>query len=515
MQPVDSNQDAASTRGLLSREGTTQASIALILLLGSLLCQFRFSQVVGSDGFFHIRLAEQLFEGAMPWLPLTIFSDGWVDHQLLFHAALFPFAATLPGITAAKAGAAVLAAAAAFTIYRFLRTEGCPAPLLFALLPPALSWHFWLRLEMPRTQGLSLVLLFLCLGALCRGRHRTLFALSWLYAWTYHVAFALLPMALLHAAVVMWTSSALPRHQALRGPLYIGAGLLAGLTIHPHTPHTFRFLYHHVILKVWNPSQLPVGLEWRDGGLDLLLSQGTPSLLLLGLAAAALMRASGRRSGVALFFLLSAVVANAAIVQGSRFLEYSLPLSATALALALRDLDPSPPRWGWTPLRWGAGVALACGLVLSMNSVKQAVEDTEPNPNRLAPAMNWLGNNATPEDVVYHFSWGDFPELVFHGPQFRYIIGLDPHFLELKDPQLWSLYQRIGAGGAHSGRNPSKPISQRFGAQWAILVHPYPGAPELLDEDRGLTLVYEDSSAIVYRVREGGWDGSSHEAPPK
>jgi len=489
------------------RSGYSQIGILLLLLAGSLVCQFRFTQLVGSDGFFHIRIAERLFDGAMPWLPLTVFGNGWVDHQFLFHAALHPFAASLPGLVAAKAAAAVLAAAAAFTIYRFLRAEGCPAPLFFALLPPAVSWHFWLRLEMPRAQGLSLVLLFLSLSALCRGRHRALFVLSWLYAWTYHVAFALLPLALLHAAIVQWSGARVLRGQALQGPLYVAAGLLAGLTIHPHSPRTFGFLYEHVILKVWNASELPVGLEWRDGGMDLLLSQGRGSLALLLLAAIFLARASERRSGVALFFLCSAALSNAAILQGSRFLEYSLPLSAAALALAARDLDPQPPRLGWTRLRRIAGAALVGGLLFSMTAVEQAVESTEPDPQRLAPAMGWLEANAAAGDIVYHFSWNDFPELVFHGPEFRYIVGLDPHFLALESAELWSLYRRIGAGGADAGRNPSRPMAQRFGAQWAILVLPYPGARDLLQNDRGLALTYEDEAAIVYRIREGGWDG--------
>jgi hypothetical protein len=166
------------------------------------------------------------------------------------------------------------------------------------------------------------------------------------------------------------------------------------------------------------------------------------------------------------------------------------------LAVVVRDAIRER---GLTPQRVPWALALAAGLLFSAITMRSAVLATEPPPNRLAPALAALSLQAEPGDIVYHFSWNDFPELVFHGPRFRYIAGLDPHFLALYDPELWDLYSKIERGW---GRNPSEPIANRFGARWAILVLPQEGAEEMLGGDPGLRVIHQDPHAIVYRVGE-------------
>jgi len=467
-------------------------------LLGSLALQFRFDSLIGSDGFFHIRLAGDTLSG-MPWLPHSLFADGWVDHQLLFHLLLAPFAWLLPELVAAKVAAASFAALAAFACYRLLRSEHSPSPLLFTLLPAAISWHFWLRMEMPRTQSLSLALLVVALGALCRGHLLRLFALSWLYAWLYHVSLVLLPLAIAHSLVVLFLIPGARERSPWRGPLVVAAGLLAGLGLHPHSPRTFSYLWQHVVLKVLNQDSLPVGVEWQDGSLATLLQLGWGGVLALLAAWLLWILSRQRRSGVAALFLVAATGATAAALLGTRFLEYAVPLSVLALALSLRDFDPSPPRWGWRPLRLAIGALLVLLLLYSAQRVTRAVENTEMDPNRLAAAMNWAADNIPAGETLFHFSWNDFPELVFHGPRYRYIAGLDPHFLSLHDPELWELYRKIGEGW---GSNPSKPIREHFAARWAILVLPYEGGERLLSGDPGLREQYRDQHAIIYRVAD-------------
>ncbi len=472
-----------------------QPLIFLLFLFGSLASQFSFPQLIGSDGFFHIRLAEAPLDG-MPWLPYSVFSDGWVDHQLLFHLLLSPFVWLLPDVTAAKAAAATFAAVAAFACYRFLLTERCPAAFLYALLPAALSWHFWLRMEMPRTQALSLALLVTAMGALSRGQNLHLFVLSWLYSWLYHVSVVLIPIALGHMAVVFLLAPGGQRRLAWKGPLVSLAGLMSGLLIHPHSPRTLSYLYQHVVLKVINGEELPVGQEWLDGSLTGLLEHAWGALIALGAALALWVLSRERRSGVTALFGLSAAGASLAAIQGTRFLEYAVPLSTLTLALAIRDYNPSPPRFGWRPLRVGAGLVLIAMLVFSGLTLREVVR-TEPNPQRLAGVMEFASSHIPAGETLFHFSWNDFPELVFHGPQYRYIAGLDPHFLALHSASQWDLYRRIGEGW---GTNPSKPISEHFGAHWAVLVLPYEGAAQLLAQDPGLQEEYRDASAILYRV---------------
>jgi hypothetical protein len=484
-------------------QGTTlrvQALVALSLLLGSLALQFRFPALIGSDGFFHIRLASGAVDG-MPWLPHSVFAAAWVDHQFLFHLLLAPFTWFLADLVAAKVAAATFAALAAFACYRLLLAERAPAALLYTLLPAAVSWHFWLRMEMPRAQALSLALLVTALGALSRGQHVRLFILSWLYAWLYHVSLVLLPLAVAHTlGVALLAPGGQRRRIPWQGPLVVCGGLLAGLAIHPHSPRTFSFMYQHVVLKVLNRDALPVGMEWQDGSLSALLHSGWGGLVALVLGLALWAASRERRSGVTALFLLAASGATAASLLGTRFLEYAVPLSILALALALRDFDPSPPRFGWRPLRWAAAIGLGAMLLLSGQRLVTSVQETEPDPQRLAAAMTWAAEHIPAGETLFHFSWNDFPELVFHGPRYRYIAGLDPHFLALHDPELWDLYKKIGEGW---GSNPSRAIREHFGARWAILVLPYEGGEDLLSADSGLSEIYRDGDAIIYRVAAG------------
>ena len=128
--------------------------------------------------------------------------------------------------------------------------------------------------------------------------------------------------------------------------------------------------------------------------------------------------------------------------------------------------------------------------------------------------MAWLSAHAEEGEIIYHFDWGDLPELVFHAPQLRYIVGLDPHFLALARPDLWDLYEKIGHGW---GKNPSKPIRERFGARWAVLVLPWAGARESLSQDPQLVVRFADKGAVVYEVlsaAEGTKDPSRAALPP-
>ncbi len=475
------------------------------MLAGSFALQFSFVELDGVDGFFHILAAEHVLEGIrgeMPWLPLTVFGDGWIDHQLLFHVVLAPFAWLLPGVVAAKAGAATLAGLAGFALFRFLRRLEAPWALAWATLPFALSWTFWARMEMPRTQSMSLILLLWGMAALVRGRPWQVLAASWLYAWTYHVSVILLPIAVLHALVAAFLpGSPLPRRELWKGPAAAGVGLLAGFVIHPHTPRTLWFVYQHAVVKVLNRDALQVGPEWLAGGPEKLLATAGWAVAAL-LAAGVLIVGARRWRTSTVFVALVALCATAGALFANKFVEYSVPLSFATLALALRDrraaVGPLLPGWRRPLGRALAAVVVLGLLVWSGVHVHRAMKDHFHSPDRARAAMAWIADNVPPGERIYHFDWTQFPELAFHGPEQAYIVGLDPHFLAWKNRELWDLHEKIAQGW---GTNPSRPIRERFDCGYAVLLLPYPGAEDTLALDPGLERVFADEGAIVYRVR--------------
>jgi hypothetical protein len=377
-------------------------------------------------------------------------------------------------------------------LFTFLRSRGVPHAALFAAMPAALSWPFLVRMAMPRTQSLSLILLTVASSMLVERRWRGLAVVAFLFMWTYHVALVLVPLALLWSGV-MFLRGERSWPVLLAGPGAAAMGLFLGLLVHPQSPGTFRFVWVHVVQKVRNHQRLPVGGEWVDGGVSTLLSVGGPSLLLLALAFALL---AGRRRAPerdTTLLLTLAVGAHLALLGGSKAIEYGAPFAALALGLVMRDVALALPR----PALHVAQAAMLGLGTLTAAATAHRVQVTEPPPHRAEPAMAWLRAHAAPGDVVYHWDWGDLPELVFHGPEFRYIVGLDPHFLALAHPDLWELYDRIARGW---GRNPSKPIRERFGAHWAVLLLPWPGARESLATDPALVVRFEDGGAVVFEV---------------
>jgi hypothetical protein len=471
------------------------------VLAASLALQFSFPELIGSDGFFHLRMARDPF-GPMPWMPQSIFDQGWVDHQFLFHLLMFPFALVLGGVAAAKTSAAVLAAAAITGCFAFLRTERVPGAALFAVLPGAVSWVFLLRMEMPRTQSLSLLFIVLALLALQARSLWLLLLVSWAYMASYHVALILLPMVGLYCFIHRTE----PNSAGWKPLLVSGLGLSAGLTVHPHSPRTFGFLWDHVVQKVLNRDDLPVGKEWQDGLFALLspgqghdalriLTQSVGPLLLLAGSLLCLYLARSQRSKLAVVLFLLAAGACSGLLVASKAIEYAAPLASLSLALSLRDLAPL---WLQSQTKRKAlGLVIGMLLITQALILQRSVRVTEPPPDRFAPAAEFLRAHADTGEVIYHFSWGDFPELVWHAPEFRYVVGLDPHFLQLESPALWNQFSALSQC---SYANPSKPIRELFEARWALVSLPWDGAEDCMAQDSDMELVFRSGGALIYRI---------------
>ena len=129
--------------------------------------------------------------------------------------------------------------------------------------------------------------------------------------------------------------------------------------------------------------------------------------------------------------------------------------------------------------------------------LRSVVLATEPAPERFAPVAAFLRSEAEPGERVYHFDWGDFPELVWHAPEYRYVVGLDPHFLALEDPEQWVFYEQLSR--CHYS-NPSKVIRERFGARWALVSLPWEGAERCMEQDPEMELVLRSRGALLYRI---------------
>ena len=62
-------------------------------------------------------------------------------------------------------------------------------------------------------------------------------------------------------------------------------------------------------------------------------------------------------------------------------------------------------------------------------------------------ASMWLMEHTEPGERVYQTDWDNFPELFYFNTHNTYIVGLDPTFMYLANPELYLLWRSIGRGG--------------------------------------------------------------------
>jgi hypothetical protein len=109
----------------------------------------------------------------------------------------------------------------------------------------------------------------------------------------------------------------------------------------------------------------------------------------------------------------------------------------------------------------------------------------------------WLASNTPDGAIVFTPDWDDFPLLFFHDQHNRYVLGLDPTYLELRDGELYRLWQRLGRGHA---RPPSQ-FLDRFNSRVALAGYTHERFIAALASDPGMERVYQDGDCVIFRMR--------------
>jgi len=249
--------------------------------------------------------------------------------------------------------------------------------------------------------------------------------------------------------------------RAMDAGLSVGERLSAALLASPWFPRNIEYLLFHILFKTAAPlhgEQLSslIGTEWYPPGWRNVLMQSWPAHLMLGAAIASqLWRRTFRpdtvlAAGVALLSL--------ALYFGAvRFAEYYIPFSALAAGLAARDFSPAR----------GMRIALVAWTVLAASvGLTQAARVALAPPDHLAKIGERLNQLGRPGEVVFNSSWSDFMALVWWAGGFRYINGLDGHYLAYADPARFAVWLALGSGQMD---DPAGAIEAAFGARFAVV----------------------------------------------
>lgn len=513
-------------RALLSwRDARTGLLLWAVFGLFLALVQFSSPNLPDNDGFYHIKLAYIMrTEGLkpdFPWLPLSILNPReFYDHHFLFHAALMPF--TFGDLRLGAKWAAVFFASLAFlSTWNLFKNQRIPYAWMWALGLMAVSEAFIYRMSITRAQSLSLVVLMLCLDWLLRKKYSRLAFLAFAYVWLYDA----FPLLLILGGIYVLAAWLIDRRLDVRPMVYIGIGTGLGLIVNPYFPHNIVFATLHILPKLFGATEVRVGNEWYPYETAQLLKNSTLALVAFVSGALAL-GMSGKRMDLrtAISFCLACLF-GLMLLQSRRFIEYfpafSLVFAAFAWTPVLKkdfsaaqEGNPQAERiqarkgFYLFPISWLrdslrnklpalalAGV-LVLGIWTTFIAAKTSLGTSKPYET-YAGASAWLEANTPAGARVFQTDWDDFPRLFYYNTHNTYLIGLDPTYMFIYDPDLYHLWVDITQGEVE---RPSKAIEQDFGAHYILTDLRHESFLEQAANDPDLLEVYRDGDAVVYQT---------------
>lgn len=481
--------------------------------------QFSSDALVGTDGYYHIKLAQimgsESLKPAFTWLPLTILNQAeFYDHHFLYHVALIPF--TWFDLAQGAKWASVIFPSLAFLgFWWVLQRQKVPYAAMWALGLLVISEAFLYRMSMVRAQSLSLLVLVLGLHWMFTGKYRWLAPLGFFYVWLYNAFPLLLALAGVYTAAKWLTEGKL----VWQPVFYSGLGIGLGLLINPYFPENLTFIYRHLLPKLTDATSIQVGNEWFPYRTETLLGNSLLSLAAFAAGALALGLSKNRMNAVTATAFLTSLMFAVMLFQSRRFIEYYPPFALMFAAFAWSDLlipqaageAGTPPtqefgrkiplfnraRRSWL-IPAALSAVLLVGFWLTLPDAQQSVGDSNP-ADRYAEAATWLAGNSPAGARVFQTDWDDFTRLFYYNTHNTYLVGLDPTYLQLYDSILYDLWVKITNGEVE---DPSKDIREVFAAQYVFSDLNHSDFMSAAEKDPGLVEIYRDDYAVIYEVVE-------------
>ncbi|MCC7368567.1 MAG: hypothetical protein IT306_09100 [Chloroflexi bacterium] len=532
-----------------------ESSFALLLISTVYsLIQGATQNIIGVDGYYHVKVAALMWEQGwrllapldFPWLQLTILGPGrYTDHHFLFHVLQAPF--TVGDLrVGAKMAAVLFAVLGLYTTYHFLSRFGVRYPGLWIAVLIACAPIFLWRQSMARTQSLSLLLIVLGLWALFSGRSRWLLPVGFLAAWLFNGFFFVLgaPAGAVAVSVGCWLARRWWLREAadaegatarLSPPLSFALaalgwtllGLAIGLLTHPYFPRNVEFAFFHLLPKAVpaEAGEVAVGQEWAPYSFNGFVVRVGPTMALTLLGLLPLVLTLWRRQWPewrALVLAILAVGFLAMVAASQRIIEYYPAISVIFCAWslshaggplwevlgrfwrALRARTPAATEriggLAWRLRRAAPVLAFAVLLPFIISSIGVAGRQASTGLawNTYRDGALWLARNTPAQAWVFTTGWDDFPHMFFWNTHNYYLIGLDPTYMSLEDPEGYTLWRSVTQGRVP---NPSKTIRERFNSEWVLTDLEHRGFLRVAAQDPGLEEVFRSSTVVVYHVR--------------
>ena len=482
--------------------------VFLVALLALFSIQFSKPNLVGADAYYHVRVAEIIAgEGILyefPYAQASVFRDHYADKQFLFHVLLIPILGE--DLVFWPKVLTVLLTALLFALMAWvLLRHGVSLPWLWVVLMLASGVMFLFRMNLTRPHLLAVPLAVLAAHLMLRRHVLGMFLVSLFFPLCYTAAHLLPGMVLLYAAACVFRKEPFPWRLLLAS----FAGVLLGLLLHPHRFNIFTLWYLQNVQVLMNvfyiPDEVAMGNEFCSvPGRIILFDAFIPLLGALVVAFFFLLRGVRASLRTIFLFLLSCAFFVLFLNIG-RFVEYWVPFTILFLASGAKDLTEGADWKGWLRAHRISGPVL-CGLLLLLllaqtaRSVVESQLEVETDRSMYYRSeATWIKNHVPPGEVVFTCNWDSFPYLFFFAPQQRYLVALDPTFMQAYDPELFRLWYRIATG---QEQNSADLVLSRFGSRWVFAekrewIQPF---IDRARRDPRFLLVYDGPDAAVFAV---------------
>jgi hypothetical protein len=110
----------------------------------------------------------------------------------------------------------------------------------------------------------------------------------------------------------------------------------------------------------------------------------------------------------------------------------------------------------------------------------------------------WLAENTPAGSRVFTTGWDDFPHMFFWNTHNVYLVGLDPTYMSIEDPEGYIVWRAVTQGRETT---PSKVIRERFQSPYVLSDMEHRAFLRVAAADPGLEEVFRSRTVVVYRVR--------------
>jgi hypothetical protein len=511
--------------------------LSLTIIMTSYYGYIQWNAFIGDpDGFYHAKLAKWLTEGrlieSLPWMQFSSLKDSFTDHHLLYHLILAPFTVIFDPLIGVKIATVLFAVAMVLTFYWLLKKMYIPWAWYFSLAFLLLSGLNF-RISLIKANSLSILMIWLIIYALFEQKKWLALILGWLFVWLYGGW----PLAILilgayiasqkiyqkihtHKLKLFWhqTLHLFKPHKKpqpiLKISLYLLSGLALGLILSPYWPQNLYFYYQQFLqIGVVNMgSQFIVGSEWYGTSITQIISSAPHIFVAAFISFIILFFKIKKVSKLTWFSFLMTFIFLVLTIKSRRYVEYYMPFSLLYLASAVKDINAFT-NWSkikkiWRGLSRQIHVYLYASIFVLLVLILPFAYDrilgvqlSGRHPmDSFQEASQWLINNTEPDSIVFHSDWDEWPILFYQNDHNRYIIGLDPTFMENYDSELHTLYREITTGNIRY--KVSKYIKEDFKASYVFVDKDgHESLIRNLDIDPEILEVYEDQKTIIYQLR--------------